>query len=152
MGDARQLSRKSLRRDQVLEIHFADWPEPTQELIKLPGLKVWWQEMKLARERDIQSMHRLVNNLGIASTAASGSASSTETANAGGSGATAGPTGPTGPTGPIGLTGVPGLNGIGVTGPTGPTGAAGATGPTGPTGASGSGSGTGDEILSWLDL
>lgn len=65
MGDATQLSRKALRRDQLLELHFADWPEPPEQMLKLPGVKDWWDKMKLARERDIQAFHRLVNNLQI---------------------------------------------------------------------------------------
>lgn len=43
----------------------------------------------------------------------------------------------------------------GPTGPTGPAGAAGptgATGPTGPTGPAGTGSGSGDEVLTWMNL
>lgn len=67
MGDAKQLSRTSLRRDQVIEIHFAPWPDPPQEMLKLPGVAKWWDLMKLGRERDTQSIQRLVNNLQIAS-------------------------------------------------------------------------------------
>lgn len=67
MGDATQLSRSSLRRDQVLELHFAPWPEPPPEMLKLPGVSKWWTDMKLARERDVQAFHRFVNNLQISS-------------------------------------------------------------------------------------
>lgn len=59
------ISRKSLRRDQVLEVHFLPWPEPPPNMMKLPGVADWWNQMKLARERDVQSLHRLVNNLSL---------------------------------------------------------------------------------------
>ncbi len=62
---ATDLSRKSLRRDQVLEIHFAPLPEPPPQMMKLPGVSEWWSQMKLIRERDIQVFHRMVNNLQI---------------------------------------------------------------------------------------
>ena len=48
-----------------------------------------------------------------------------------------------------------GGDGVGPAGPTGATGAAGATGatgPTGPTGAAGTGSGSGDDVLTWMNL
>ncbi len=67
MGNATELSRKSLRRDQLLELHFSVWPEPPPEMLKLPGVAKWWNEMKLARERDVQAFHRFVNNLQISS-------------------------------------------------------------------------------------
>ena len=47
MGNATELSRKSLRRDQLLELHFSVWPEPPPEMLKLPGVAKWWNEMKL---------------------------------------------------------------------------------------------------------
>lgn len=61
------LSRISLRRDQVLEIHFDKIPEPPAEMLKLPGVAAWWASMKLHDERRIQAFHRLVNNLQISS-------------------------------------------------------------------------------------
>lgn len=67
MATAKDISRKSLRRDQVLEVHFMPWPEPPPNMLKLPGVAEWWNGMKLARERDTQALHRLINNLGIAS-------------------------------------------------------------------------------------
>lgn len=67
---ATDLSRKSLRRDQVLEIHFAPLPEPPPNMMKLPGVADWWAQMKLTRERDVQVFHRMVNNLQISSNGA----------------------------------------------------------------------------------
>ena len=67
MGDARQLSRLSLRQDQILELHFDKLPEPPVEMMKLPGVRRWFNDMKLVRERDIQSFQRMVNNLQISS-------------------------------------------------------------------------------------
>lgn len=64
MGDKKELSRKSLRKDQVIEIHFAPWPEPPPETLRLPGMMKWWADMKLARERDTETFQSLVNNLG----------------------------------------------------------------------------------------
>jgi hypothetical protein len=67
MNKATVLSQRSLRRDQVLEIHFSPLPEPPPEMMKLPGVRAWFEQMKLMRDRDIQSFHRLVNNLQISS-------------------------------------------------------------------------------------
>lgn len=66
MADARQLSRISLRRDQILEVQFTNWPDPPPEMLRLPGVQKWWDEMKLCRERDINTLQKLINNLGIA--------------------------------------------------------------------------------------
>lgn len=60
MGNERTLSRLSLRTDQVLEVHFDRYPEPPPEMLKLPGVRSWWEQMKVMRERDIQSLHRFV--------------------------------------------------------------------------------------------
>jgi hypothetical protein len=59
------LSRISLRRDQVLEIHFDKLPAPPDAFLKLPGAREWWQALLLHDERRIQAFHRLVNNLQI---------------------------------------------------------------------------------------
>lgn len=67
---ATDLSRKSLRRDQVLEIHFDQLPEPSPNMMKLPGVAEWWAQMKLTRERDVQALHRLINNLQVSSNGA----------------------------------------------------------------------------------
>lgn len=61
-----QLRRLSLRKDQILEVQFGPWPDPPEQMLRLPGVQTWWNEMKLARERDINTMHKLINNLGIA--------------------------------------------------------------------------------------
>ena len=66
MPTSLQVSRIALRKDQVLEIQWTPWPEPPPEMIKLPGVREWWQAMRTARDRDIASLQRLVNNLGIA--------------------------------------------------------------------------------------
>lgn len=63
MGDARQLSRLSLRTDQVLEFHWSPLPELPAEASKLPGMRAWYEQLRLMRERDIQSFHRLVANI-----------------------------------------------------------------------------------------
>lgn len=65
MSKAQTLSRTSLRRDQILEVHFAPLPEPPPEMLKLPGVSQWWERMKLSRERDVQALHSLINNLQI---------------------------------------------------------------------------------------
>lgn len=59
------LSRLSLRRDQILELHFDKMPTPSEAMLKLPGVRDWWQAMQLHDERRIQAFHRLVNNLQI---------------------------------------------------------------------------------------
>ena len=64
MSKAIDLSRRSLRKDQLLEIHFSPLPEPPPEMMKLPGVRVWFQQLKLMRERDTQALQRFVANLG----------------------------------------------------------------------------------------
>lgn len=66
MPTSTQLSRIALRRDQILEVQFSPWPEPSPAMLKLPGVQEWWNQMKLARERDINTLQKLINNLGIA--------------------------------------------------------------------------------------
>lgn len=61
------LSRIALRRDQILELHFDKMPNPSEAMLKLPGVRDWWQAMQLHDERRIQAFHRLVNNLQISS-------------------------------------------------------------------------------------
>lgn len=107
MADEATLRRLSKRKDMVLEIQWAQWPEPQPQLLRMPGFNEWWLQLKLARNRDIESIARLINNVSAA--ASSG---------AGGGGADSTVPGPTGPTGPTG----PGSSLPGPTGPTGPTG------------------------------
>lgn len=124
MASDRQLSRISLRKDQILQVQFGPWNDPPPEMAKLPGVNPWWNEMKLARERDIATIERMLNNITQAATTTSPTTPA----------ATESLTGETGPIGPRGFTGPQGLQG-----------------PPGPAG-SGSGSGTGDEVLTWLNL
>lgn len=63
MPTFKDLSRISLRTDQILELHFDKLPEPPPEMMKLPGVANWFRDMKLMRERDVQAFHRLVNNI-----------------------------------------------------------------------------------------
>lgn len=63
MGDARALSRQSLRSDQILEFNFDKMPEPPPQMMKLPGVAEWFNSLRLMRERDSQAFYRLVNNL-----------------------------------------------------------------------------------------
>lgn len=63
MASDRQLSRIALRRDQILEVQFGPWPDPPPEMSRLPGVNNWWQQLKLARERDVNSIDRMLNNL-----------------------------------------------------------------------------------------
>lgn len=65
MSTATDLSRRSLRRDQILELHFSPIPEPPPEMMKLPGVRAWFEQLKLMRERDTQCFQRMVNNLQI---------------------------------------------------------------------------------------
>jgi hypothetical protein len=66
MPTSKQINRIALRKDQVLEVQLGPWPEPPPEMLKLPGIQAWWLEMKLARNRDIDTFNRIINNLGIA--------------------------------------------------------------------------------------
>jgi hypothetical protein len=60
MATFKDLSRISLRTDQVLEVHFDKLPEPPPEMLKLPGVASWFRDLKLMRERDVQAFQRLV--------------------------------------------------------------------------------------------
>lgn len=72
MSKAQDLSRMSLRRDQVLEFKMDRLPQPQPQMLKLPGLAQWWAQMELSRERDTQAIYRLVNNLSESAMAAAG--------------------------------------------------------------------------------
>lgn len=63
MRTLKDLSRISLRNDQVIELNLDNLPDPPPEMLKLPGVAAWWANMKLIRERDKQAFYRLVNNL-----------------------------------------------------------------------------------------
>jgi len=65
MADSTQLSRKSRRRDVVLELHLPPLPDPPQTLTKIPGVAEWWKEMQIWRQREIEALNRLVNNMQI---------------------------------------------------------------------------------------
>lgn len=60
------LSRIAKRRDQILEVQFAPMPEAPPQLLRLPGFQEFYLNLKLLRERDIQTFQNLINNLGIA--------------------------------------------------------------------------------------
>lgn len=64
MSKATDLSRRSLRRDQLLEIHLSPMPDPPPEMMRLPGVRQWIEQLHLMRQRDIQALQRLVANLG----------------------------------------------------------------------------------------
>lgn len=78
MSKEQTLSRMSLRQDQVLEFKMDRLPKPPDNMMKLPGVSPWWQQMELSRERDTQAIYRLVNNLS-GSQAASATSSGDET-------------------------------------------------------------------------
>lgn len=42
-------------------------PEPPPEMMKLPGVRQWFEQLKLMRDRDTQCFQRMVNNLQISS-------------------------------------------------------------------------------------
>jgi hypothetical protein len=63
MSKANELSRRALRHDQPLALEFAPWPDPPPNMMKLPGVSEWWAQMRLARERDVQAIQRLILNL-----------------------------------------------------------------------------------------
>lgn len=63
MGNELELSRRAVRQDLVTEVLFDRLPDPPVEMLKLPGVSKWITDMRLARERDIQALHRLVVKL-----------------------------------------------------------------------------------------
>ena len=65
MGDARLLSRKSLRRDQLLELHIPPLPTPPPHMMKLPGVAEWWESLQHWQQQNQQAMNRFVNNLQV---------------------------------------------------------------------------------------
>jgi hypothetical protein len=124
MATDRQLSRIARRPDQILEVQWGPIPEPPPEMEKLPGIRSWFQQLKLSRERDISSIERMLNNLNQQVAAATASATKGEK----------------------GDQGDPGRDGTG-----GSQGATGSPGPAGAPGADGA-SGTGDDVLTWMNL
>lgn len=66
MGDALQLSRRSLRRDQILEIQWPSMPEPPPALMRIPGFAEYHAGLKLHNERTQAVFDKLINNLGVA--------------------------------------------------------------------------------------
>lgn len=67
---ALKLSRLTLRKDQLIELHIAPLPEPPENFLKLPGAAQLWSSLKLSRERDQQAFHRMVQQMGTAVAAA----------------------------------------------------------------------------------
>jgi hypothetical protein len=67
MADEATLRRISKRQDQILEIQWAPWPDPPPALMRIAGVSEWWQQMRLVRNRDIDTLNKLVVNLQIAS-------------------------------------------------------------------------------------
>lgn len=63
MGNARELSRRSLRAGQVTEVLLDRLPVAPPEMLKLPGMSKFIEDMRLARERDIQAFHRFMNDM-----------------------------------------------------------------------------------------
>ena len=59
MGDARQLSRLAVRADLIREIQLNRLPEPPPEMLKLPGVKLWYEAMVHLRTQDIEAFSRL---------------------------------------------------------------------------------------------
>jgi hypothetical protein len=63
MGDPIELSRRSIRQELITEVLFDRLPEPPEEMLRLPGVRRWFSAMRLARERDIQALHRLIHKI-----------------------------------------------------------------------------------------
>lgn len=63
MGDARQLSRTALRRDQIVQVELDRKPEPPPAMMKLPGVAEQFAREQLWWERVTQSLHHLVGSL-----------------------------------------------------------------------------------------
>lgn len=102
MGDARELSRRSLRAGQVTEVLLDRLPNAPPEMMKLPGVARFMEDMRLARERDIQAFHRF-----MADVADQTNQPTTATTGSG----EKGDTGPVGPRGPAGSDGAAGQAG-----------------------------------------
>lgn len=65
MADEATLRRISKRHDQVLEVQWAPWPEPPAALMRIAGVSQWWAEMRLVRNRDIDTLNAMKNNIGL---------------------------------------------------------------------------------------
>jgi hypothetical protein len=102
-----KISRLKLRRDQLIELHLAPLPEPPEAMLKLPGVGTWFNSLRLARERDQQALHRMVQQMGTAVTAAAEPATVSCTTLPGSQGIQ-GPQGLQGPQGPAGADGAGG--------------------------------------------
>lgn len=63
MGNPLQVSRTARRNDRVKEFILSPLPNPPEQMMKLPGVREWWDQMVLTRERDVQSISRLITSL-----------------------------------------------------------------------------------------
>lgn len=53
------VQRLAQKKSSVTEIHLSHWPDPPRSLMSMPGMKEWWDQMKLIRERDLEMLYRM---------------------------------------------------------------------------------------------
>lgn len=63
MDKALEIRRNARRVERVQEFVLAPLPTPSEQMLKLPGVREWWNQMVLTRERDVQSINRLITSL-----------------------------------------------------------------------------------------
>lgn len=54
------VQRLSQQPVSVVDARFAPMPDPPERLIRLPGMAEWFEQLKLMRERDIETIKRLI--------------------------------------------------------------------------------------------
>lgn len=56
------VERLAQQKIRVTEVHLSGLPDIPPSLLKFPGVKEWWNQMKLMRERDQEAFNRLILN------------------------------------------------------------------------------------------
>lgn len=53
------VQRLAQQKSSVVEVHLTPWPEPPASIMSFPGMKEWWQQMLLCRERDQEQLYKM---------------------------------------------------------------------------------------------
>ena len=54
------IQRLAVQPTAVVEVELSPFPEPPPELLRLPGMKTWFESLKLMRQRDKETLQRLL--------------------------------------------------------------------------------------------
>lgn len=56
------VERLAQQKIRITESHLSPLPDIPESLLKFPGVREWWNAMKLMRERDQEAFNRLILN------------------------------------------------------------------------------------------